>query len=376
MAVAVEIKQVRSRKELKEFIKFNIDLYKDNKYAIPPLILDETITLSRDKNPAFEFCESEYFLAYKEGKIVGRIAAIINHSANELHNVKYARFGWVDFIDDQEVSKALFRKAEEWAKNKGMEAIVGPMGMTDIDYEGMLIEGFDQQSTMSTIYNYPYYQTHVEMLGYSKDVDWNEYLITVPESMPERYLRGVNLLKEKYKLRTAEFKNRKELMRKYGKKVFALWNICYKELYGASPLSQHQIDFYVKMYMSFIRLDTLSVIVNENDDVVGFGISIPSLAKALQKAKGRLFPFGFFYLWRALKKNDLVDLLIVGIHPDYQRKGVTSFLFADLIPKYIKNGYKHAESNPELESNHKIIAQWGQFEYKQVKKRRAFIKSL
>jgi GNAT superfamily N-acetyltransferase len=374
--MAVEIKQVQSRKELKEFIKFNINLYKNNKYAVPPLILDETITLSQDKNPAFEFCESAYFLAYKEGKIAGRIAAIINRNANELHGVKNARFGWVDFIDDREVSKALFGKAEEWAKSKNMEAIIGPMGMTDIDYEGMLIDGFDQQGTMATIYNYPYYQTHIEELGYVKDIDWNEYLITIPDSMPERYMRGVNLLKQKYGLRTAEFKSRKELMNRYGEKVFSLWNICYKELYGASPLSQKQIDFYVKMYLSVIRLDTLSIVVNEDDEVVGFGISIPSLAKALQKAKGRLFPFGFIHLWRALKKNDLVDLLIVGIHPDYQSKGVTSFLFADLIPKYIKNGYKHAESNPELESNHKITAQWGQFEYKQVKKRRAFIKSL
>jgi GNAT superfamily N-acetyltransferase len=376
--MSVEIKEVLSKKDLKRFIKFSLELYKDNEYVAPKLTADELVTLDRKKNPAFDFCESAYFLAYKDGKIVGRIAAIINHSANEHANNKNGRFGWVDFIDDREVSAALFQRAESWLKAKGMTAIVGPIGITDLDYEGLLIEGFDRMSTMATIYNYPYYASHIEALGYIKEVDWNEYLISVPDKMPERFSRGVELIKQKYGLRSVEFKSRKELVKNYGQKVFDLWNVCYSELYGASPLTQKQINHYVKIYLSFICLDTLSLIVDKDDNVVGFGVSIPSLTKALRKAKGHLWPFGIIHVLNALRKgkNDTVDLLIVGIHPAYQNKGAISLLFGDLIPKYIKRGFKYAESNPELESNVKITAQWGTFEYENHKKRRAFIKQL
>lgn len=370
----IEIKEVSNKKELKSFIKFNLNLYKGNAYVAPPLIADELITLQKDKNPAFDFCETAYFIAYKEGKIVGRIAAIINHAANKYNKVEHGRFGWVDFVDDAEVSAALFKAAEDWVKRKGMKAIVGPMGLTDLDNEGLLIEGFDKMSTMATIYNYPYYQTHIEALGYQKEVDWNEYLITVPKVFPERFTRVVDLLKTKYGLSAKHFKNKKELIKNYGQKIFDLWNICYAELYGASPLTQKQIDHYIKLYLGFIRLDTLSVIVDKEDNVIAFGIAIPSLTKALRKANGRLLPFGFIHLLSALKKNDLVELLLIAIHPDYQNKGIIALIFDDAFPNYVKNGYTHCESNPELETNNKITQQWASFEHVRTKKRRAFIK--
>ena len=374
--MSVEIKEVTTKHELNKFIQFNLDLYKDNKFVAPPLIEDELVTLDRKKNPAFDFCESAYFLAYRNGKIVGRIAAIINHSANEFNKIKHGRFGWVDFIDDKKVSTALFKTAEEWIKSKGMDAIVGPFGLTDMDYEGLLIEGFDKLSTMATIYNYPYYIKHIEDLGYCKEVDWKEYLINVPEVLPDKFLRIANLIKEKYHLNVKVFKNKKELVSKYAQKIFDLWNICYADLYGTSPLTQKQIEHYTKLYLGFIGLDTLSIVTDDKDDVMAFGISIPSLTKALQKAKGHLFPFGFIHLLTALKKNDTVDFLIIGVHPEYQSKGVTSLIFADMFTKYSKNGIKYAESNPELEENIKISSQWGPFERVNHKRRRAYIKHL
>lgn len=374
--MSVEIKEVTSKSELKKFIQFNLDLYKDNFFVAPPLIADELVTLSRKKNPAFDFCETAYFLAYRNGKIVGRIAAIINHSANEFNKVKHGRFGWVDFIDDKEVSSTLFATAEKWLKEKGMEAVVGPLGLTDMDYEGLLIEGFDKLSTMATIYNYSYYISHIEALGYAKEVDWKEFLIAIPEILPAKFVRIANLIREKYNLDVKRFKNKKELVKKYGQKIFDLWNICYADLYGTSPLTQKQIDHYINLYLGFVSLDTLSIITDSEDNVMAFGISIPSLTKALQKAKGKLFPFGFIHLLRALKKNDTIDLLIIGVHPEYQSKGVTSLIFADMFEKYAKNGIKYAESNPELENNLKISNQWGPFERINHKSRRAYIKHL
>jgi GNAT superfamily N-acetyltransferase len=374
--MSVEIKEVTSKSELIKFIKFNLDLYKDNPFVAPPLIADELVTLSRKKNPAFDFCETAYFLAYRNSKIVGRIAAIINHSANEFNKVKHGRFGWVDFIDDKEVSSTLFATAEKWLKEKGMEAVVGPLGLTDMDYEGLLIEGFDKLSTMATIYNFPYYISHIEALGYTKEVDWKEFLIAIPEVLPVKFVRIANLIREKYNLDVKRFKNKKELVKKYGQKIFDLWNICYADLYGTSPLTQKQIDHYINLYLGFVSLDTLSIITDSEDNVMAFGISIPSLTKALQKAKGKLFPFGFIHLLRALKKNDTIDLLIIGVHPEYQNKGITSLIFADMFEKYAKNGIKYAESNPELENNLKISNQWGPFERINHKSRRAYIKHL
>jgi len=374
--MSVSIREVSSKKDLKKFIWFGINLYKDCKFAAPPLFMDDLLNLSKGKNPALDFCDTAYFIAYKDNKIVGRIAAIINPVANETWNQKNARFGWVDFIDDLDVSKALFDTAIAWAKNKGMTSIHGPLGFTDLDHEGTLIEGFDKLGTLATIYNYPYYPKHFEQYGFVKDVDYNEYLITVPEVFPEKYFRIAEIVKQKYNLTSKHFKKRKQVVDKYGLKIFELLNLCYQDLYGFTKLNQNQIDFYIKLYFSFFRLDTVSIVVDQKDDVIALGIAMPSFTKALQKAKGNLFPFGWYYMLKALNKNDVVDLYLMAVHPDYQNKGVNSVMFADIMPNSAKNGYKFAESNPELETNTKMSSQWGTFEHVNHKRRRVYIKKL
>jgi GNAT superfamily N-acetyltransferase len=374
--MSIEIREVNSKKEFKKFIWFGINLYKNNKYAAPPLFMDDKLNLTKGKNPAMDFCDTIFLLAYKDGKIVGRIAGIVNPEANKAWNQKYARFGWVDFIDDVEVVDALLKAVEKWAKDKGLEAVHGPLGFTDFDHEGTLIEGFDKRGTMVGIYNYPYYPKHFESCGYVKDTDWVEYLIKVPETFPEKYFRMADIVSKKYNLTVKKFKSRRELIKNYSYKIFSLINHTYKHLYGYSNLNKEQIDYYINIYLNFLRLDTICIVVNENDDVVGLGISIPSLTYALQKAKGRIFPTGWFHLLKALLKNDTIDLYLMAIHPDYQNKGVNSLMFAYLMPNYVKNGYRYAESNPELETNIKISAQWDSFEYAQHKRRRVFIKHL
>lgn len=374
--MAVIVREVTTKKELKQFIWFGINLYKDCEFAAPPLMMDDLLNLTKGSNPALDFCETAYFLAYRGSEIVGRIAAIINPVANETWNEKRARFGWVDFIDDAEVTRALFGAAEKWAKSKGMDAIHGPLGFTDFDHEGLLVEGFDKMGTLATIYNYPYYPVHLERNGYVKDIDWKEYLITVPEVFPEKYFRIADIVKEKYKLTPKRFKSRKEVVDNYAQKIFDLLNLCYSHLYGFTKLNDKQIHFYIKLYFSFFRLDTVSIVVDEKDDVIALGIAMPSFTKALQKAKGHLFPLGWYYMLRALKKNDLVDLYLMAVHPDYQNKGVNSIVFADIMPNAAKNGYKYAESNPELETNTRMSSQWGSFEYVNHKLRRVYIKHI
>ena len=374
--MSVVIREVTSKKELKKFIWFGINLYKNCEFAAPPLAMDDLLNLSKDKNPALDFCEAGYFLAYKNDKIVGRIAAIINPVSNDTWNQQHARFGWVDFIDDEEVTKALFDTAVSWAKSRGMTSIHGPLGFTDFDHEGTLIDGYDKLGTLAAIYNYPYYPRHIEKNGFVKDNDWKEYLITIPEEFPEKYFRIADIVKQKYKLTALQFKSRKEVVEKYAEKIFDLLNLTYQDLYGFTKLNDKQKNFYIKLYFSFFRIDTVSIIVNEKDEVVALGIAMPSFTRALQKAKGHLFPLGWFYMVRALKKNDLVDLYLMAVHPDYQNKGVNSIMFAELMPRFAKNGYKFAETNPELESNTRMSSQWGSFEHVNHKLRRAYIKQI
>jgi len=377
-SMAVTIRPVSGKKELKQFVKFRIDLYKDNQYAIPPLYMDEMGTLDPKKNPAFEFCEVQCFLAYKEGKVVGRIAAMVNHRANEVWKEKNGRFGFIDYIDDEEVSAALLKAAEEWVKSKGMEHIHGPLGFTDMDQEGMLIEGYDQLGTMATIYNYPYYPQHVEKLGYRKDNDWVEFKIYIPDAIPEKHKRISEIVMKKYNLRILKHTSTKKLIKEgYGQKLFELVNGSYGHLYGFTPLTQKQIDYYIGLYISMLKLEFLTLIVDENDDLVGMGVAMPSLSKALQKAQGNLFPFGFIHLLKALKtKNPVVDLLLIAVRPDYQSKGVNALMFYDLIPHFQQAGVVYAESNPELDENEKVQSQWEYFKYENHKRRRAFIKDL
>ena len=375
--MGVVIKEVTSKKELKKFVKFNIDLYKDNPYHIPGLIEEEMVTLDKKKNPAFEVCDAIYFLAYKDGKIVGRIAGMINRRSNEVWNQQRARFGFLDFIDDAEVVDALFNAVEKWAEEQGMKEIHGPLGFTDMDHEGMLIEGFDQLGTMAAIYNFPYYPQHLERMGYEKDQDWHEFKIYIPEGVPDKHLRIGEIVKKKYGLKTMKFKKTKEIW-PYAQKIFETLNEAYAPLYGFAPLTQKQIDYYVKMYIPMIRLDLVTLIIREEDDtVVGFGISLPSLSHAMQKAKGHLFPFGWIHLLKALKtKPKVIDLYLTGVLPEYQNKGVNAPPPPPLIPVYIGLGVEYAESNPELASNNAVQAQWDYFKREHHKTRRAFIKKL
>ena len=375
--MAIEIRKIDTKCGLKKFVKWGIDLYKDNDCFVPPLVMDDVNTLDPKNNPAFDFCESIYFMAYDDGKPVGRIAGIINNVVNEKTGKKTLRFGWVDFIDDPRVSEALFRAVEVWGRSKGMEEIVGPLGFSDMDPEGMLVEGFDQEGTMATIYNYPYYPKHLEAMGFEKEADWVEFRMTVPDGIPERYQRISDIIKRKYELSTPKYTSAKKLVKDYGQAIFQLINEAYSELYGYSPLTPRQINRYISMYIPVLRLDNISLIVDKDKKLIGVGIAMPSMSKALIKCRGRMFPFGWIHLLKALRgQNDVVDLLLVAVKPEYQSKGVNSLLFTDLIPCFIKNGYKFAESNPELELNQKVQSQWGYFETRQHKRRRAFRKSL
>ncbi len=379
---SIQIKRVETKKDLKQFIEFHYDLYKGNPYDVPNLYSDEVNTLSKDKNAAFDFCEAEYFLALKEGKIVGRVAAIINHKANEKWKKKDVRFGWIDFIDDIEVSRALFEAVEEYGRKKGMDDIVGPLGFTDMDPEGMLTWGFDKLGTMATIYNYEYYPQHMEKLGgWKKDNDYVEYYLVVPEKSPEKYTKIAEMVEKRYNLHVRKLTKKDIFQGGYGKKLFDLINLTYSDLYGFSELTDRQIDQYVKMYFPLADLNLVTVIEDGNKDnqLAGLGITIPSLSRALQKCRrGRLFPFGWWHLLRAIKfhKTDGVDLLLMGFLPEYRSKGANALLFADLIPRYVDYGFKWGETQVEMESNEGVQSQWGPLDPINHKKRRCYRRSL
>lgn len=379
---SIQIKRVETKKDLKRFIEFHYDLYKGNPYDVPNLYSDEVNTLSKNKNAAFDFCEAEYYLALKEGKIVGRVAAIINHKANEKWKKKDVRFGWIDFIDDIEVSRTLFKAVEEYGRKKGMDDIVGPLGFTDMDPEGMLTWGFDKLGTMATIYNYEYYPQHMEKLGgWEKDNDYVEYYLVVPEKSPEKYTKIAEIVEKRYNLHVRKLTKKDIFQGGYGKKLFDLINLTYSDLYGFSELTDRQIDQYVKMYFPLADLDLVTVIEDGNKDnqLAGLGITIPSLSHALQKCRrGRLFPFGWWHLLRAIKfhKTDGVDLLLMGFLPEYRSKGANALLFADLIPRYVNYGFKWGETQVEMESNEGVQSQWGPLDPINHKKRRCYRRSL
>ena len=377
--MAVTIKKVTTRRELKRFIRFNYELYKRNPYSVPDLYDDMLNTFNRKKNAAFEFCDADYFLAYRDGRLVGRVAAIINHRANRTWNKQEVRFGWIDFTDDDEVSEALIRTVEQWGRERGMTRITGPLGFTDMDAEGMLVEGFDQLGTMATLYNYPYYPRHIERLGFVKDVDWVEYKIFVPDAIPEKYRRIADLIRRKYELKIKKYTSGRKIARDYGQAIFELINEAYTPLYGYSALTQRQIDQYVRMYLPILDLRMVTLVTDRDDRLVAVGISMPSLSEALQKSHGRLLPFGWYHLLKALffkRRARMLDLLLVAVKPEYQNKGVNALLFADLIPVYQQLGFEYAESNLELELNGKVQAQWEYFRTEQHKRRRAFTKDI
>ena len=377
--MAVEIREIQpTKRNLLKFVHFPIDvIYRDSKYYIPPLVTDEVNTLRPDKNPAFDFCEAAYFLAYRDGKIVGRIAGIINRVCNERSGKKEARFSYIDFIDDAEVVDALIEAVTRWAKSKGMEHLTGPLSFTDMDPEGMLIEGFDRMGTTGAVYSHPYYPKHMDRLGFVKDADWLEFLITIPKETPEKMARLSKIMRERLNLTTIKYTDRKKLVKDYGDAIFKLINVAYDELFGYSPLTDKQIKHYIKMYLPFLPLDDLSMVIEKDTrELIAVGITSPSMSKALIKNRGRLFPFGWKYLLDAFKHNDLVDLMLIAVKPEYQNKGVNALIFDDLIEVFNRHGYTHAESNHELELNTKVLQQWEYFETEQHKRRRAYTKEI
>jgi GNAT superfamily N-acetyltransferase len=369
----VEIKPVTGIRGLRQFVSFPYSLYAGNPYWVPPLRFIELQTLRWDKNPAFEFCEVKYWLAFKNGKIVGRIAGILNNRYIEIWGEKQLRFGYIDFIDDEQVSNALLKTVEIWAKEKGMRSIHGPLGFTDLDPEGMLVEGFEELGTMGTIYNFPYYPVHLKKNGYRKDVDWVEFEVKVPAGIHEKLKRLAEVVTRKNNLRVLQVKRGKELL-PYAKEIFHVLNESYEGLYGVVPLTEKQIDMYINQYFRLVRHDYISIILDRENRVAAFGITIPSLAKALRKSRGRLFPFGFIYLLRALRKNDTVDMCLIAVRPDLQGKGVNALLMHEFNKIYVRYNILKAETNPELETNSKVQAQWKFFDARQHKRRRCYIK--
>ncbi len=373
----VSIKEVKTAKELKQFIKFPFELYKGHPTWVPPLIADEKKTLSKDSNPSFDngACESAYFLAYKNDKLVGRIAAMISHRANEKYNNRVARFGWIDFIDDEEVSGALLKTAEAWAKSKGMTAVQGPMGFTDFDHQGMLVEGFEHLPPIISPYNYPYYPVHLDKHGYKKVVDWLQYRFNASQDVPEKVERINKLIAEKYKLKVLVFNKRKDVL-PYAHKFFETMNTAFDEggIHGFVKLLPRQIDYYIKSYLSFLRPELACFIVDEKDDVVGFGLSMPTLSRAFQKAKGKLFPFGFIHILRALNKYSEIDLYVNGVHPDWQHRGIHSLYYVAMNKSYIRHNVKIAISSSQLETNTNAVGIWDNYEKEFLFRTRCFIK--
>ena len=380
---AVTIKKVTTRKDLKRFIRFNYELYKDSPYAVPDFLEDTLNTFDPRKNAAFDFCEADFFLALREGRIVGRVAAIINHKANRTWGTNNARFGWIDFIDDEEVSRALMQAVEQWGREHGCDKVVGPLGFTDMDPEGMLTGGYDQLSTMSTIYNYPYYPHHMEQMGYEKEVDWVERKIMVPDkehpAHMDKYFRVAELSAKRYGLHVRKFKSVREIKRGgYAQKIFNVVNRAYAPLYGYSEMNERQIDQYVSTYLPLIDLRFVTVVEDSRGEVIAIGIGMPSLSRALQKAHGRLFPLGWWHLLKALffHHSDIIDLLLVAVLPEWQNKGVNAMLFADLIPVSQQMGFRFGETHPQLETNEKSQGQWAYLDAEVHKHRRCYRKAL
>jgi GNAT superfamily N-acetyltransferase len=371
--MTLEIKEVKNRRDLKSFVQFPFKLYKDNPFWVPQLINDEINSLREDKNPAFEYCRARYWLALRDGKAVGRIAGIISQRHMEKWGQPYMRFSRIDFVDDPEVSAALLGVVEDWARVEGLKAVHGPLGFSNMDHSGMLVQGFDELATNATLYNYAYYPQHLEALGYGKEKDWVEFELYMPAEDNERIHKLSEMLQKRYGLRLLETDD-KQVLLPYARELFELYNQAYRKLFGSTELTEKQIEAYIQQYIGFISPKFLPVVLDADGKMVAFGITIPSLSRALQKARGRLFPFGIFHLMRALKKNDRVDFYLIAIKEEWQGRGVNAILFSRLLKVFREFGIQVAESNPELEDNLAVQAQWERFDKRQHKRRRSFIK--
>lgn len=369
------IVEVKDNKGLRKFVKFVNDLYEDNEFFVPDLVMDEVNTLRWDKNPAYEFAEASFFLAYKDGELVGRIGVMVNHRANEKWNQKNARFTHFDFIDDFEVSSKLMETATNWAKERGYDTLHGPLGLTDLDHQGMLLEGFEELDMFITIYNASYYKEHMARLGFEKEVDWVEYQIPVPKESENKYTRIASIVKRKFGYKVLEFTRKKDIL-PWAKKVFKLYNVAYAPLFASSTLSDKQIDMYIDTFFGFVNPDFIKIILNKKDEVIGFGITFPSLSKAMQKAKGKLFPFGFIHILRAIKTSKTLDLYLVAVHPDYQGTGASALLIDSVMKAAQRHGMEFAETGPELENNTSVQTMWKYLERRRHRRRRVFIKKI
>lgn len=371
----IRIEEVKDKKGFNKFLKFPYKLFKDDKMWVPSLLMDEKVTFNKKKNPAFEFCESKIFLAYKGEEIVGRIVGILNNRANEIWKQKRMRFGWFDYINDVNVAQALLNAVENWAKEKGMNEIVGPMGFTDMDKEGMMVEGFDTNCPMACYYNPSYYPPIIEKLGYKKEVDWIQYEIQANQPIPDKVAKVNELIKNKYNLKIINNLSKKKICNLYGNKIFNLVNRSFADLFGYVPLNEKQIKFYIGQYFTFIDPKLVCFIVDEKDDVVAFGVSMPSFSQALRKSKGKLFPFGWYYFLKALKNYDYIDLYLNGVDPDWQNKGVHSLYYVEMNRRYIELNSKMAIANPQLETN-QAAQIWEKYKSRIAIRRRAYIKEI
>lgn len=371
----LEIREIKTTRELKAFIQFPHRLYRGNPYWVPNLVSDDMNALHWKKNPAFEHCEARYWMAFKDGQPAGRIAAIWNPLYIEKWKSRRMRFGWIEFIDDPAVSSALLEKVETWAREKGMSAVHGPLGFTDLDREGMLVEGFDELGTLATMYNHPYYPDHMERAGYTKDVDWVEYEITLPEDGIETIARVARAAMRRSRVRIKRARSKKELLG-YIDQLFDILDETYRDLYSVVPLTRAQEKAYTKQYFDFVSPDFVPMVVDENDRMIAFGLVMPSMSRALQKSRGRIFPFGFVHLLRAMKNNERADLYLIAVKPEYQGKGINAVIMNHMLGVFQERGIRVAESNPELETNHLVQSQWKHFKTRQHKRRRCYIREL
>lgn len=376
--MSVTVTRVQNKRAFKEFLHFPLTLYKDMPAFVPPLIMDDADTLDPKKNPAYEFCDAAMYLAYKDGKLAGRVAAIVNRKANAAWNHDEVRFGWFDFIDDREVSKALLDAVEAFGRERGMTTVLGPLGFTDFDPEGMLVEGFEYLSSMALHHNWPYYKDHMEALGYAKDVDWLEYRIYIGDTIPDKYIRVAKIVEERYGLKLRKITKREVRKTDVGYKLFDLINETYSSLYNFTVLPKKMVDKYVGFYLGVLDLKFVSLVEDKDHNIVGFGVVMPSITRALKKCNGKLFPFGWFHILRAMywKYEENFEMLLIGVKPEYQKKGVNSIIFVDIMKHLLEGGFKYGESNAELESNLDIRSQWGDLEVKECKRRRVYKKAV
>ena len=367
----IQIRQVTTEKQLLDFIKFPMELYKNNQNFVPSLINDEKNIWNPKENPALAYSEAKQFLAYKNDKIVGRIAVMVNHKEAKELGIEKVRFGWLDFIDDEEVSKALIDEAIKFAQEKNLKKIEGPMGFTNLDRAGMLTFGFDKLATMIGLYNESYYPEHLEKLGLIKEKEWVEYEILFPEVLPEKVEKFSKLIAEKYQLQTVKFNSKEEIL-PLVEPMFKLLDETYKTLSTYTPISDEQIQHYKEKYFGFIDKDYIICIVDKEYNLVAFAITMPSYSRALQKSKGKLLPFGWWYFMNASKKNDRANFYLIGVHPEYQKRGVTAIIFKEIWKTFRKKGVKFLETNPELEENKNIQLLWQDYNPVNHKRRRTY----